>query len=134
VAADVGGMATDDGSCCIIEVMGRAAGWIAAGTVLAKRHPDDAPHVILLPEIRLNEEFFLARVQEIVARLKYCVVVVGEGLKNMSGEEIAGDKSKPDPFGHAVLSGAADRLAETVSSHLELNTRTVTRGHAEGAG
>src|SRR5439155_26536377 len=108
VAADLRGMATDDGSCCIIEVMGRAAGWIAAGTVLAKRHPDDAPHIILLPEIRLKEEFFLARVQEIVARLKYCVVVVGEGLKNMSGEEIAADKSKRDPFGHILLSGAAD--------------------------
>ena len=133
VAADVGGMATDDGSCCIIEVMGRAAGWIAAGTVLAKRHPDDAPHIILLPEIRLNEEFFLVRVQEIVARLKYCVVVVGEGLKNMSGEEIAADKSKRDPFGHILLSGAADRLAETVSSHLKLKTRTVRLGYAQRA-
>ena len=36
VALDVSSMATDAGSCCIIEVMGRAAGWIAAGTVLAK--------------------------------------------------------------------------------------------------
>ena len=39
IAADVSSMATDDGSCCIIEVMGRCAGWIAAGTVLA-RAPD----------------------------------------------------------------------------------------------
>ncbi|MBL9175959.1 MAG: diphosphate--fructose-6-phosphate 1-phosphotransferase, partial [Verrucomicrobiales bacterium] len=49
VGLDVSSMATDDGSCCIIEVMGRAAGWIAAGTVLAKQ--GDAarpPHVILL--------------------------------------------------------------------------------------
>ena len=29
VGADVGSMATDDGSCCIVEVRGRAAGWIA---------------------------------------------------------------------------------------------------------
>ena len=36
IGLDVGAMATDDGSCCIVEVMGRAAGWIAAGTVLAK--------------------------------------------------------------------------------------------------
>src|SRR5437762_1600808 len=110
IAADVGSMATDDGSCCIIEVMGRAAGWIAAGTVLAKRHLDDAPHLILLPEIRLNEDVFLAKVQEIVARLKYCVVVVGEGLKNAAGEDIVADKSKLDAFGHPVLSGAADQI------------------------
>src|SRR5439155_15823552 len=92
VAADVGSMATDDGSCCIIEVMGRGAGWIAAGTILAKRRPDDAPHIILLPEIPFQEEAFLQRVQETVTRLKFCVVIVGEGLKNAAGEEIAADK------------------------------------------
>ena len=67
VAIDVKSMATDDGSCCLIEVMGRSAGWIAAGTVLARRRPDDAPHIILLPEIRLDEAAFLARVKETVA-------------------------------------------------------------------
>src|SRR5213593_2069716 len=46
IAADVGSMATDAGSCCVIEVMGRSAGWIAGGAVLAKRQPDDAPHII----------------------------------------------------------------------------------------
>src|ERR1041384_7895685 len=56
IATDVGSMATDEGSCCIIEVMGRSAGWIAAGSVLAKRSPDDAPHIVLLPEIPLDEE------------------------------------------------------------------------------
>ena len=54
VGCDVSSMATDDGSCCIIEVMGRAAGWIAAGTILAKREPADAPHIILLPEIAVQ--------------------------------------------------------------------------------
>src|ERR1700744_5729726 len=34
IAADVSSMATDDGSCCIIEVMGRSAGRIAARSVL----------------------------------------------------------------------------------------------------
>src|SRR3954464_11974164 len=35
IALDVGAMATDDGACCIVEVMGRSAGWIAGGTALA---------------------------------------------------------------------------------------------------
>ena len=110
VGADVGSMATDDGSCCIVEVMGRAAGWIAAGTVAAKREEDDAPHIILLPEIRLNEETFLAKVKETVDRIGYCVVVAGEGVKNAAGEEIGADKTRLDAFGHPVLSGAADAL------------------------
>src|SRR5512134_151700 len=45
----------DDGSCCIIEVMGRSAGWIAAGTVLAKKGSEaNPPHIVLLPEIQYN--------------------------------------------------------------------------------
>ncbi|NBV20562.1 MAG: 6-phosphofructokinase [Proteobacteria bacterium] len=133
VACDVGSMATDDGSCCIIEVMGRAAGWIAAGTVLAKRSATDAPHIILLPEIAFEEEKFLARLKETVGSLKYCIVVVGEGLKNAAGEEIGVDKSRVDAFGHAVLGGAADRLAELVQGKLNLKTRTVKLGYAQRA-
>src|SRR6266704_840351 len=56
IAADVGSMATAAGMCCLIEVMGRSAGWIAAGTVLAKRAAHEAPHIILVPEIALNED------------------------------------------------------------------------------
>src|SRR5437588_5606683 len=99
IAADVSSMATDDGSCCLIEVMGRSAGWIAAGTVLARRHADEAPHLILLPEVPLNQDAFLAKVRETIDRIGFCVVVVGEGLKNSSGEEIAADKSRLDAFG-----------------------------------
>src|ERR1044071_6536718 len=74
VAFDVGSMATDDGACCLIEVMGRSAGWIAAGTVLARRSANDAPHIILLPEIPFNEEAFLARVRTTISENKYCIV------------------------------------------------------------
>src|SRR5881392_3363307 len=89
IALDVGGMATDEGSCCIIEVMGRSAGWIAAGTVLARRCLGDAPHIILLPEIPFDESGFLQTVKETVESYRSCVVVAGEGLKNQAGDEIA---------------------------------------------
>jgi 6-phosphofructokinase 1 len=133
VATDVSGMATDDGSCCIIEVMGRAAGWIAAGTVLGRELANGSPDIILLPEIAFNEEAFLKRIQEVVAEKKYCIVVVGEGLKNAEGEEIGADKSRLDAFGHPVLSGAADRLAEIVNGKINLKTRTVKLGYAQRA-
>ena len=132
IAQDVSAMATDDGSCCIIEVMGRAAGWIAAGTVLAKNNgQDNAPHIILIPEIPLDEEAFLSKVKEISDRLGYCIVVTGEGVKNVEGNEIGADKTKLDSFGHPVLSGAADALAELVQGKLNLKTRTVKLGYAQ---
>lgn len=134
VGLDVGSMATDDGSCCIIEVMGRAAGWIAAGTVLAKQGiPANPPHIILLPEIPFEEEVFLARVKETVAALKYCIVVCGEGLKNAAGEEIGADKTRLDAFGHPVLAGASEKLKEIVQGRLNLKTRTVLLGYAQRA-
>jgi len=96
IAADVGSMATEAGSCCIIEVMGRRAGWIAAGTVLAKRAAHEAPHLILTPEIPFDQESFLKRVRESVDAFRCCVVVVGEGLKDRSGQEIAADPTRRD--------------------------------------
>jgi 6-phosphofructokinase 1 len=133
VALDVGGMATDDGSCCMIEIMGRTAGWLAGASILARRGPDDAPHIVLLPELPFNEEKFLAKVKETIDRLKFCVVAVGEGIKNEQGEEIGADKSRLDAFGHPVLSGAADRLAEIVQGKLNTKTRTVKLGYAQRA-
>lgn len=131
VTADVSSMATDDGSCCIIEVMGRSAGWIAASAVLARREAGGAPHIILLPEIAFNEEAFLARVKATVAELRYCIVVVGEGLKRADGSEYSADKSRLDAFGHPVLSGAADRLSELVYGKLNTKTRWLKLGYAQ---
>ena len=134
VGMDVGSMATDEGSCCIIEVMGRAAGWIAAGTVLAKRgNPANPPHIVLLPEIQYNMDSILAKVKETVDTHKYCVMVVGEGVKDDKGEEIGADKDRLDAFGHPVLAGAAEKIKEYIQGKLKTKTRTVLLGYAQRA-
>lgn len=133
IAADVSSMATEEGSCCIIEVMGRHAGWIAAGTVLAHRSAHEAPHIILVPEILFDEEAFLKRVKEVIEAHRCCVVVVGEGLKNLKGEEVAADKSRLDAFGHPVLSGVADVIEDIVGDKLKLKARSVKLGYAQRA-
>ena len=133
VAPDVGGMATDEGACCIIEIMGRTAGWLAASSVLARSIGVGAPHIVLLPEIPFNEEAFLAKVKEHVDSHNFCLVAVGEGIKNTAGEELAADKSRLDAFGHPVLSGAAEHLADLVQAKLNTKTRTVKLGYAQRA-
>jgi len=134
VGIDVASMATDDGSCCIIEVMGRSAGWIAAGTVLAKRgNPALPPHIVLLPEIKYNIDAVLAKVKETVTAYGYCVMVVGEGIRNEQGEEIGADKTRLDSFGHPVLAGAAEKIKELVQGKLNTKTRTVLLGYAQRA-
>jgi 6-phosphofructokinase len=131
VATDIRSMATDDGSCCVIELMGRGAGWIAASAVLAKRQPEDAPHVILLPEIPFDETAFLAKVKSTVDQLRYCIVVVGEGLKKADGSEFSADATRLDAFGHPVLSGAGDRLVELVGGKLNIKARSLKLGYAQ---
>ena len=134
IGTDVGSMATDDGSCCIIEVMGRSAGWIAAGSVLAKRgEAANPPHIILLPEIRYNIDAVLAKVKETIQTHKYCVMVVGEGIRDENGEEIGADKTRLDSFGHPVLAGAAEKMKEIIQGKLNTKTRTVMLGYAQRA-
>jgi 6-phosphofructokinase 1 len=115
----------------VIELMGRGAGWIAASAVLAKRQPEDAPHVILLPEIPFDETAFLAKVKSTVDQLRYCIVVVGEGLKKADGSEFSADATRLDAFGHPVLSGAGDRLVELVGGKLNIKARSLKLGYAQ---
>ena len=93
----------------IVEVMGRDAGWIAAGTSIAKRRNqvDDPPHIILLPEVAFNPEYFLAQVQECLKKNKYCLVVVSEGICDANGNLVAAGESQ-DSFGTHSLEALAN--------------------------
>ena len=73
---------------CIIEAMGRNAGWITAASALARKKPGDAPHLIYLPERAFNEEEFLEDVKQLHKEKGGVVVVVSEGLKNEAGEPV----------------------------------------------
>lgn len=119
----------------IIEVMGRSAGWIAAGASLAKRRdePSAAPHLIYLPEVAFYPEKFIADVQNILQKEKYCVVVVGEGLVDGDGNYVSTESIGSDAFGHAQLGGAGDYLRSLVEESLQVKARSVTLGMAQRA-
>ena len=103
----------------IIEAMGRSAGWIAAGTALAKRrdHPHDPPHIILLPEVPFNQQKVLDEIKRILKREKFCLIVVAEGLVDADGNYLAADAAT-DAFGHARLGGAGEVLGEIIESNI----------------
>ena len=88
-----------------------------AGRGRSQRRPGDAPHLILFPEIAFDEEGFLARVKESVARGGYCTVVASEGLRNAEGQFLA-EAGTRDAFGHSQLGGVAPLLAQLVKSRL----------------
>lgn len=109
---DVAAMAGRTGSLFVMEVMGRNVGWLAAATALAARHPDEAPHIVLLPEVAFDETAFLARVQEVVERLGYCAVTVAEGIRRADGTLVM--EQGRDARGHVQLGGAGESIARLV--------------------
>ncbi len=119
----------------ILEVMGRNAGWIAAGAALAKRrdHPHDPPHLIYLPETPFSAEKFVEDVRRVLKREKYCLVVVGEGLIDKDGNYVATDSASTDAFGHAQLGGAGEYLKGLVEQQVGVKARTAKLGIAQRA-
>ena len=116
-AFDVASMALTSTKVFIMEVMGRHAGWIAAAGGLAAEKEGDPPQVILFPEIRFDEDAFLARVRQSVERQGYCAVVVSEGIRNPEGQFLS-DAGTRDAFGHAQLGGVAPLIANLVKERL----------------
>lgn len=109
----------------IIEAMGRNAGWIAAGTALARRCEEDAPHMILLPEVPFDEAKFLHTVQHYLDTIGRCVIVVSEGTKHPDGSYIAEQKGEfaKDAFGHTQLGGAGLFLKNLVEREAKVKAR-----------
>ena len=101
----------------VIEVMGRHAGWIAAAGGLAADEKNDIPVVILFPEIKFNQEAFLAKVDTNVKKYEYCSVVVSEGACWPDGKFLA-EQGTRDAFGHSQLGGAAPVVANMIQDAL----------------
>ena len=106
-------------------VMGRDAGFLTAASALARRHPDDGPHLIYLPERPFDIERFAADVQETMARVGRCVVAVSEGIRDADGTPIAvklaTGEVETDSHGNAQLSGTG-ALGDLLARELKART------------
>lgn len=116
-ALDVASMAESSTKVFVMEVMGRHAGWLAAAAGLAGKTPDEAPHIILFPEIPFDQEKFLAAVDATVKRVGWCAVAVSEGLRTPDGKFLAEAGGK-DAFGHVQLGGVGPAIAQMVKDKL----------------
>jgi ATP-dependent phosphofructokinase / diphosphate-dependent phosphofructokinase len=111
-------------------IMGRHAGFLTAASVLARRHPEDGPHLIYVPEAPTTEEKFLSDVDAVYKRHGRCLIAVSEGLsvpeKNAKGhyvtwaEKLAANIEK-DAHGNINLAGTGlgDHLADLITTKLQ---------------
>ncbi|MFZ5467022.1 MAG: 6-phosphofructokinase [Pseudomonadota bacterium] len=110
VSLDLAAMAGTSTKVFILEVMGRHAGWLAAAAGLAFEDVDDSPLILLLAEVDFDEARFLGKLDEVVARHGWCIVVAAEGL--MCGDQFCAQAATSATFGHEQLGGLAPRLAQ----------------------
>ena len=114
----------------IMEVMGRNAGWLTAATMLAREEPDDAPHLIYVPEVRLSRERFLKDVKQVYDRQGWVVVAISEGTCDEDGESLGaavGDAAV-DGFGHKLPGDVAPTMARLIMTELGLRARSEKPG------
>lgn len=107
-------------------VMGRHAGFLTAAAALARKFPDDGPHLVYLPERTFVLESFLADVKAAYERHGRCVIAVSEGIHDASGTAIATQLAgsvERDAHGNVQLSGTgalADLLCEEIKRQLKI--------------
>lgn len=110
-----------------IEAMGREAGWLTAAGALAGDICGTAPDFVLLPEVPLDEEVLLTRVEARLAEKNTVMVVVSEGVHHADGSFLFDAGSiATDTFGHlAAQSGTAAYLAQLAKARLGVKSRGI---------
>lgn len=113
---------------CILETLGRNAGWIVAATALARRGPDDAPHLIYFPERRVGFDRMAADVESVYRRLGRVVVAVCEGQLDDGGRAFGADLDRPGVPAYALASNLGHTLAGRLSAALGIRARAERPG------
>ncbi|MBQ6389803.1 MAG: 6-phosphofructokinase [Mogibacterium sp.] len=111
-------------SVCIVEIMGRHAGWLTAAAALGTKTPD----LIYLPEVSFDPEAFVKKVQELAKTKPSITIAVSEGIKLADGRfvcELGSTSDKLDAFGHKQLSGVGTYLASLVSEKTGIKARAI---------
>lgn len=113
---------------CVVEAMGRNAGWVTAAAALARQNEEIGPDLIYLPERDFSEDAFLADVESLWAKGKGVVAVVSEGIHGPGGKSLV-----PPIFqtGRSVYFGdISAHLAQLVIKKLGIKARSEKPGIA----
>lgn len=119
----------------VMEVFGRYAGHTAfRGGVAAQA---DA---ILIPEIPVDFDVlfghlkakYLRRLDQSDVHAASAMVIVAEGLRDASGEELVDMTSEPDAFGHRRLAGAGKYVTQQLEQRMKADAEVQAKLKAHG--
>ncbi len=113
---------------CIVEIMGRNAGWLTASAALVKGDDCSGVDAIYLPEKVFDMDAFMKKVKYLAETKSSVVIAVSEGIHLADGRyvcELANENVAVDAFGHKQMSGTAAFLAQKVADETGLKTRAI---------
>ena len=113
---------------CIVEIMGRHAGWLTAAAAMSRDVDCSGPDLIYLPEVPFDIDDFIKRIKDLAKHKKSVVVAVSEGLKTKDDKfvcELGVVNDHVDAFGHKQLAGTAAYLASRVYNETGLKSRYI---------
>ncbi|MGA3023351.1 MAG: diphosphate--fructose-6-phosphate 1-phosphotransferase [Bryobacteraceae bacterium] len=113
---------------CVLETLGRNAGWIVAATSFARRHEDDAPHLIYFPERPVSLDRIAADAERVYRRLGRAVIAVCEGQIDESGQPFGAAVDRPDVAQHRLASNLGHTLAQLLAAKTGLRARAEKPG------
>jgi 6-phosphofructokinase len=113
---------------CVLETLGRNAGWIVAATALARKYTDDPPHLIYCPERRVSLDQIASDVVAVYRRLGYVVVTVCEGQLDESGLPFGAQVDRPGSAVHQLASNLGHTLAQHITERTGLRARAEKPG------
>lgn len=119
-------------------VMGRHAGFLTAAAAMAKKYPDDGPHLVYLPERPFSIDKFLSDVKSVYDKYGKCVIAISEGVADEDGTPIIAKLTEDverDSHGNVQLSGTGslgDMLAAEIKAKLNIKrVRSDTFGYLQ---
>lgn len=119
-------------------IMGRHAGFLTAASSIARKYPDDGPHLVYLPERPFDTDRFLGDVKAVYDKFGRCVVAASEGIQDAHGTPIlqkSMEVMEKDAHGNVQLSGTGalgDLLGEMVRKKLNIKrVRSDTLGYLQ---
>ena len=113
---------------CIVEIMGRHAGWLTAASAIANDGNSSGVDAIYLPEVTFDLNEFLKLINDLKDKKNSIVIAVSEGIQTKDGKfvcELDSDSRSVDAFGHKQLSGCASTLCNIVAKETGLKTRAI---------
>jgi 6-phosphofructokinase 1 len=113
----------------VFQAIGRDAGWLTAASVAGKRSPEDAPHLLCLPERPFSKDKFLKDVKRCYDEFGFVSIVCGEGVTYADGRCVSASEVT-DKFNNVEF-GAMGGVSAAMALHRIISDEFGFRGEFE---